>query len=80
MDMTSPQEERQLLAAVATGDRRAFTQLYSAYQPGLPHYVLLFTDCAETTQELTQRGFITIGEEREQLPAAVHACASAKGA
>ena len=65
--MNSPQEESRLLAAVATGNRRAFTQLYSAYLTGLQRYVFLFTRSEETTQELVQQVFIGLWERREQL-------------
>lgn len=70
--MNSPQEESRLLAAVATGDRRAFTQLYSAYLTGLQRYVFLFTRSEETAQELVQQVFITIWERREQLLEVTH--------
>jgi len=70
--MNSPQEEKRLLAAVATGDRRAFTQLYSTYLTGLQRYVFLFTRSEETAQELVQQVFITIWERREQLPEVAH--------
>ena len=70
--MNSPQEETWLLAAVATGDRRAFTQLYSAYLTGLQRYVFLFTRSEETAQELVQQVFITLWERREYLSEVTH--------
>ncbi len=65
--MTSSPDESQLLAAVAASDRRAFTELYSAYLMGLQRYVFLFTRCEELAQELTQQVFISLWERREQL-------------
>ncbi|MBW3128430.1 MULTISPECIES: RNA polymerase sigma factor [Hymenobacter] len=67
--MNFPHEESRLLAAVATGDRRAFTQLYSTYLHGLQRYIFLFTRSEETAQELAQQVFIAIWERRAQLPA-----------
>lgn len=65
--MTSAPDESHLLAAVAASDRRAFTELYSAYLAGVLRYVFLFTRCEELTQELTQQLFISLWERREQL-------------
>lgn len=65
--MTSAPDESQLLAAVATSDRRAFTELYSTHLMGLQRYIFLFTRCEELAQELTQRVFIGLWERREQL-------------
>ena len=70
--MHSPQEENSLLAAVATGNRRAFTQLYSAYLTGLQRYVFLFTHSEETAQELVQQVFIILWERREHLSEVTH--------
>jgi len=70
--MTFPQEESQLLAAVASGDRRAYTQLYGTYLSGLQRYVFLFTHSEEVAQELVQQVFIGIWERRGQLGEVTH--------
>ncbi|MDF7813977.1 sigma-70 family RNA polymerase sigma factor [Hymenobacter sp. YC55] len=65
-------DESQLLAAVAASDRRAFTELYSAYLTGLQRYIFLFTHSEELAQELTQQVFIGLWERRQHLTGVTH--------
>jgi RNA polymerase sigma-70 factor (family 1) len=60
-------DEKALLARVATGDRQAFGQLYSSYLSSLYHYIFLFTKSKEETEEILQDIFIRIWENREKL-------------
>lgn len=61
-------DEKELLAMVATGNRPAFTQLYSAHLGNLYRYIFLFTKSKEETEEILQEIFIKIWENREKLP------------
>jgi RNA polymerase sigma-70 factor (family 1) len=59
--------EKSLLAAVATGDRSAFNQLYVAYINNVYDYIFLFTKSEEETEELLQEVFVNLWEKREKL-------------
>ncbi|MBX9782786.1 MAG: RNA polymerase sigma-70 factor [Chitinophagaceae bacterium] len=61
-------DEKVLLAMVATGNRQAFTQLYTAHLNNLYRYIFLFTKSKEETEEILQEIFIKIWETREKLP------------
>ena len=68
MPTAAEYNEKTLLAMVATGDRQAFTQLYTAHLNNLYHYIFLFTKSKEETEEILQEIFIKIWEKREKLP------------
>lgn len=59
--------ENELLLQVATGDRGAFTKLYSQYLDAAFHYVYLFTKSKDDTEEILQEVFVKIWENREKL-------------
>ncbi len=61
--------EKTMLAMVATGNRIAFTKLYTAQLPHLYRYIFLFTKSREETEEILQEIFIKIWENREKLAA-----------
>lgn len=61
-------DEKELLAMVATGNRQAFTQLYTTHLNNLYRYIFLFTKSKEETEEILQEIFIKIWENRERLP------------
>jgi RNA polymerase sigma-70 factor (family 1) len=60
-------DEKLLLAAVATGDRSAFNQLYAAHINYVFNYIYLFTKSKEETEELLQEVFVNLWEKREKL-------------
>lgn len=57
----------QLLAKVAGGDRQAFTQLYTHHLDNLFRYIFLVTKSKEETEEILQEVFIKIWENRARL-------------
>lgn len=61
--------EKLLLAAVAAGDRGAFTQLYTSHINNVYNYIYLFTKSREETEELLQEVFVGLWEKREKLAA-----------
>ena len=65
--MANHSDERELLKRIATGDRKAFTIVYSRYLHDLYHYVYLFTKSKETSEEIIQTLFLKIWERRETL-------------
>jgi RNA polymerase sigma-70 factor (ECF subfamily) len=67
MLITSKYDEQVLLAMVATGNRQAFTQLYTTHLNNLYRYIFLFTKSKEETEEILQEIFIKIWETREKL-------------
>jgi RNA polymerase sigma-70 factor (family 1) len=60
-------DEKSLLAAVASGDRSAFNQLYAAHINNVYEYIFLFTKSKEETEELLQEVFVNLWEKREKL-------------
>ncbi len=60
--------ERELLAQIAAGDERAFTQVFHWYVKPLGHIVLKLTESLEVTEEIIQDSFIKIWNRRETLP------------
>ncbi|HVU94343.1 MAG TPA: RNA polymerase sigma-70 factor [Puia sp.] len=67
MSALPPYEEKQLLRALTTGDRPAYTALYSRYLDSLFQYIFLFTGEKETAEEITQDVFLKIWEKRATL-------------
>lgn len=65
---TNPDNEKQLLIQIASGDRQAFTQLYELHAPWLSRYIALFTSSKEDTEEVLQEVFIRLWQKKEQLP------------
>lgn len=65
--MTDHTDERELMQRIATGDRKAFTIVYSRYLQSLYRYIYLFTKSKETSEEIIQTVFIKIWERRETL-------------
>lgn len=68
MQIVAKYDEKALLAMVATGNRQAFTQLYTTHLNNLYRYIFLFTKSKEETEEILQEIFIKIWENREKLP------------
>ena len=60
-------DEKTLLAMVATGNRQAFTKLYTSYLNVLYRYIFLFTKSKEESEEILQDIFIKIWANREKL-------------
>jgi RNA polymerase sigma-70 factor (family 1) len=60
-------DEKNLLAMIATGNRQAFSMLYTIYLNALYHYIFLFTKSKEESEEILQEIFIKIWENREKL-------------
>ncbi|MEO5592420.1 MAG: sigma-70 family RNA polymerase sigma factor [Chitinophagaceae bacterium] len=60
-------DEKLMLAMIATGDRAAYTQFYLTYLDPIYHYIFLFTKCKEDTEEIAQEIFIKIWEQRKKL-------------
>lgn len=69
--MSMPLEEKDLLQAVAAGDRAAFANLYGAYLGGLQRYTCLFVGATEEAEEIIQEAFVRIWERRDTLPQVV---------
>ena len=67
MLIASIYDDKILLARVAKGNMKAFTQLYSTYLKDVYHYIFLFTKSKEETEEILQEIFIKIWEGREKL-------------
>jgi RNA polymerase sigma-70 factor (family 1) len=67
MTIAAINEEKTLLAIVATGDRQAFTKLYTTHLNGLYRYIFLFTKSKEEAEEILQDIFIKIWVNREKL-------------
>lgn len=61
-------DDKTLLALVATGNREAFTQLYTTHLNNLYRFIFLYTKSKEESEEILQDLFIKIWENREKLP------------
>lgn len=63
-DQTNPRDTRsndeQLLARIAAGDERAFSELFRRWAPRLGTFILRATGCPDTTEDLVQEVFIRI--------------------
>lgn len=68
MGLTPVKNEADLLALVAKGDERAFTELFDAYYRQLGEYVYKLTESMEVTEEIVQDVFIKIWLKKEKLP------------
>ena len=64
--------ERTLLAQIAAGDERAFTELFDEYYKKLGAYVFELTQSLPVTEEIVQEVFIKLWLSRAQLPAIDH--------
>jgi len=60
--------ENELLAKIATGDQRAFNELFEAYYNILGEYVLKITKSLPASEEIVQDTFIKIWLKRSGLP------------
>lgn len=67
MALRPVKHESNLLALVAEGDQRAFTELFDAYYKQLGEYVYKLTESVEVTEEIVQDVFIKIWLKREIL-------------
>lgn len=67
MALIPVKNEAYLLALVAKGDQRAFTELFDAYYKQLGEYVYKLTESIEVTEEIVQDVFIKIWLKREIL-------------
>jgi len=68
LGLTPVKNEAELLALVAKGEERAFTELFDAYYRQLGEYVYKLTESIEVTEEIVQDVFIKIWLKRETLP------------
>jgi len=68
LGLTPVKNEAELLALVAKGEERAFTELFDAYYRQLGEYVYKLTESIEVTEEIVQDVFIKIWLKREALP------------
>ncbi|MCZ4222548.1 RNA polymerase sigma factor [Pedobacter rhodius] len=59
--------EQELLAKIARGDERAFTELFEGYYGALGEFVFKLTESLPVTQEIVQDAFIKIWLKRESL-------------
>jgi len=59
--------EQELLAKIAEGDERAFTELFEGYYGALGEFVYKITESKAVTQEIVQDAFIKIWLRRETL-------------
>ncbi|WP_316818725.1 RNA polymerase sigma-70 factor [Pedobacter nyackensis] len=67
MAIISPPNENELLHRLATGDQRAFTELFDAYYRPLGEYVFKLTESLPITEEIVQDVFIKIWIKRETV-------------
>lgn len=67
MALTPVKNEANLLALVAIGNQRAFTELFDSYYKQLGEYVYKLTESIEVTEEIVQDVFIKIWLKREML-------------
>ncbi|WP_316811837.1 RNA polymerase sigma-70 factor [Pedobacter heparinus] len=67
-DFKALENEAELLARVAIGDQRAFSELFEAYYNLLGTYVLKMTKSMEISEEIVQDIFIKIWLRRADLP------------
>lgn len=67
MALRPVKHEARLLALVAKGDQRAFTELFDAYYKQLGEYVYKLTESIEVTEEIVQDVFIKIWLKKEIL-------------
>lgn len=67
MAIISPPNENELLHRLATGDQRAFTELFDAYYKPLGEYVFKLTESLPVTEEIVQDVFIKIWIKRETV-------------
>ncbi|PSL43920.1 RNA polymerase sigma-70 factor (ECF subfamily) [Chitinophaga niastensis] len=65
--MAGYSDERELIQRISTGDRQAFTMLYTQYLDGLYQYIYLFTRSRGASEEIIQDTFVKIWERRESL-------------
>lgn len=68
MSIAAVYNEMTLLAMVASGNRVAFTQLYTSHLNDLFRYIFLFTRSREEAEEIMQEIFLKIWETRDRLP------------
>jgi len=68
LGLTPVKNEAELLALVAKGEERAFTELFDAYYRQLGEYVYKLTESIEVSEEIVQDVFIKIWLKRETLP------------
>ncbi|HEX5554042.1 MAG TPA: sigma factor [Chitinophagaceae bacterium] len=61
--------EKISLERIASGDRKAFNELYTAHIEGVYNYIYLFTKSKDETEEILQGVFVSIWESREKLEA-----------
>lgn len=59
--------EKELLQAIAGGDRKVFKTLYTGYFQDVQRYIFLFEPSRSSLDELTQDVFIRIWEKRAYL-------------
>lgn len=67
MQGPSSHTEKELLARVAAGDEKAFTQLFYAYHTKLGAYILRLTESFILAEEIVQDIFLKIWLQRENL-------------
>lgn len=67
MALVPVKNEANLLALVAKGDQRAFTELFDAYYKQLGEYVYKLTESIEVTEEIVQDVFIKIWLKKQSI-------------
>ncbi len=59
--------KKSLLLKVAQGDKKAFEELFYNYHNKLGSYVMKWTKCLSTTEEIVQDVFLKIWQNRHRL-------------
>lgn len=59
--------EQILIAKMKTGDRSAFSSIFSYYYPNMVSFASTFTKDADTSEEIVQDVFVQLWESRETL-------------
>ncbi|TDW95905.1 RNA polymerase sigma factor [Dinghuibacter silviterrae] len=72
MALSSRYEEQELLCAIASGDERAFCDLYAHYFPVVFGFVLKYINVPALAEDIVQDVFVKIWEARNRLTGVRH--------
>jgi RNA polymerase sigma-70 factor (ECF subfamily) len=61
------QASKDFIAAIKSGDERAFSAFYMGYADSLVHFLTRITGNSDDAKEVTQEAFATLWEKREAL-------------
>ncbi len=61
------QASKDFIAAIKSGDERAFSSFYMGYADSLIHFLTRITGNSDDAKEVTQEAFATLWEKRESL-------------